>query len=357
MYASLQFCGNIEEYFSKNTKKLVVFIVMPRLGNKFNLIRIYKNGKLEKEKKVKSSENIFTYYFLWLYYHWYILIRHFSRQEKLFLITGHPVALLGLSLQRFIRKVKHVYWIGDYFPGDGFIIKNFERLKKYYHDKVLYSAYLSDRINEIFNNGKIVDTKKRKTIMWGVKPYIGKNKKISSTLKLFFVGIIREQQGIENIFNFLKNNKNISISILGACEKNLYKKYIRQIKKNKIASQVFFPNKNYYDKDLKKIALNSDVGIALYDEGESNVTYYADPAKIKTYTQMGLPVIMTNTSVIADYIKKFNAGVVLSEKIEIDDAMDLFRKNPRKYFEGLNKFNNYFNYEKYYNEKFEFLEK
>src|SRR5258708_987465 len=34
MYSSLQFCGNIEEYFSKHTEKLVVFITMPRLKNK-----------------------------------------------------------------------------------------------------------------------------------------------------------------------------------------------------------------------------------------------------------------------------------------------------------------------------------
>lgn len=62
MYASLQFCGNIEEYFSKHTEKLLVFIAMPRLKNKFNLLRIYEKENLIPENLLlnpRKASNIY----------------------------------------------------------------------------------------------------------------------------------------------------------------------------------------------------------------------------------------------------------------------------------------------------------
>ena len=150
MYSSLQFSGNVEKYFVKNTEKLLVYIVMPRLKNMYNLLRLYKKVKMTQEKRVKSSSNIFLYYFFWYFYQIYFLIKYFSRKEPFFFMGGHPVCFFGLRLQKLLRNAKYVYWIGDYFPGNGFIIKAFEKLKKHYHDRVDYSLYLSDTINKIF---------------------------------------------------------------------------------------------------------------------------------------------------------------------------------------------------------------
>ena len=72
-YASLQFSGNVEEYFSKHSKKFVAFLVMPRLKNKGNLVRFYEKGKLVKEEEINLSENIFLYYFLWYVNYWRII--------------------------------------------------------------------------------------------------------------------------------------------------------------------------------------------------------------------------------------------------------------------------------------------
>ena len=56
MVSSLQFCGNIEEYFSQHCEKLVAFIVMPRLKNKGNLLRVYKHRELALEQKARDAE-------------------------------------------------------------------------------------------------------------------------------------------------------------------------------------------------------------------------------------------------------------------------------------------------------------
>lgn len=356
MYASLQFCGNIEEYFSTHSEKFVVFIVMPRLKNSSNLLRVYFRGKLIEEKTVTLSENIFLYYFLWHYNHWKILLKYFSYHEKFYVVTGHPVSFFGLFLQRIIRhRARFIYWMGDYFPGDGFVIRIFERVKKFYHDRADYNLYLSDGINQVLNNGKTTNNNKKKTVMWGVKPVSTSKKTSLKGFNILFVGLIKKSQGLQTVFELLSKDKLLNISILGICDKPLYKEYMKLIKSYKIIERVYFPNKFFSDEKLIEFAQKCHVGVAMYDTDKTNPTYYTDPGKVKTYTQLNLPVIMTNTSGVAAYIKKYQAGEVIDSN-EISGAITKIKNNYDKYLRGVIRFNNYFDMNKYYKEKFRFIE-
>ena len=354
-YSSLQFSGNVEKYFVENTEKLLVYIVMPRLKNKYNLLRLYKKGKMIQEKRVKSSTNIFLYYFFWYFYQMFFLMKYFSSKEKFFLMGGHPICFFSLGFQKLLRNAKYVYWIGDYFPGNGFIIKAFERLKKHYHDRVDYSLYLSDDINKIFN-GKVINTKNKKTVMWGVKPVKMEKKLLEDEFNMLLVGLIKDSQGLDTIFNFLKFHNQYKIKIVGICDAKLYKKYIKIIQELNIGNQVYFPNKFFSDKELLKISKNCHVGIALYNMDRSNPTYYTDPGKVKAYTELHLPVVISNTSAIVPFVKKFCCGEVISNiKEELGPALIEIKNNYEKYQNGLRKFNDHFYYEKYYGERFSFL--
>src|SRR6185369_14388882 len=65
LQSSFQFIGNTLEYFAEHTEKLVVFIIMPRVKNKENAVRLYNSGKLMEEEIFSLSNNIFLYYFGW----------------------------------------------------------------------------------------------------------------------------------------------------------------------------------------------------------------------------------------------------------------------------------------------------
>jgi len=353
IYSSLQFSGHVEEYFVETTNKLVVFVVMPRLKNKFNLIRLYIKGKLIEEKKVKSSSNIFLYYFLWWWHQQYYAIKYFSYSEKFIIFGCHPLCFFGMSIFKLIRKCTYAYFIGDYFPGDNFIISLFEKLKKHYHDVIPYTFYLSDSINKIFNH-KVVDTKKRKTMMWGVKPKNIVRKLSQKQFHILFVGLIKESQGLETVFSFLKDNKDAKLSIIGICNDELYKKYKAIIKEYNIQEQVYFPNKFFSDSELDKYSKKCHTGIAFYNVDKSNPTYYTDPGKVKAYAEMGLPVIMSDTSAIATYIKKYKAGEVIErDEKSLEKSLIRIKNNYYFYKKGIDKFNNYFYYKNYYKNKFD----
>lgn len=357
LFASLQFCGNIEEYFAQRTKKLIVFIIMPRTNNMHNMLRIYKVGNLILEKRLWSSNNIFLYYFAWYISYLYVLFRYYSFHEKFFVIAFHPISFFGMTIQKLFRKITFVYFVGDYFPPTSFWLRMFETVKQFYHLRVRYACYLSDNINKKMN-GYLVYTKNKKTIMWGVKA-----KKITRTLpktkfSILFVGLIKNTEGLNFFLNYLKMNKNIHLKIIGICSSNLYEKMLLLIKKLRVEKQVFFPNKFFHDDKLDEISKFCHLGVALYDISENNATYYTDPGKVKSYMELGLPVMMTNTSSVAPFVKKFNAGELVElTNDSIQKALEKIVYHYASYQKGVERFRKYFYFENYYKEKFTFLEK
>lgn len=357
LYSSLQFIGNVEEYFAKHTEKLVAFVCMPRQQYKDNFIRLYKGGKLIEDKRITLSRNIFLYYSLWYIYHVFFIFKYFSRKEKFTVITYHPYPLFGMSIQKIFRNFEVVYCKGDYFPPIKLALIVVEKISRFYERRVKYVCYLTDLVNKKMNN-RIFNTNERKTVMLGIKPKNIQRKFSKNNFCILFVGVIKEAQGLGFLFDFLKTNKDFSVKILGMGSEDLYKKYQAIIKNNKIENQVYFPNRFFEDKELEEISKSCQVGIALYDTGELSSTYYTDPGKVKTYASLGLPIIMSNTSAIAPYIKKFHCGILIKrDSKEIGAALLAIKNNYSKYLEGLKKFNEYFFYESYYKKGFKFLEK
>lgn len=353
LLASLQFCGNIVEYFSQNSEKLVVFFVMPRVQNNPNLIRVYQRGRLGQEKKLISSSNFFLYYFLVYFHYLRIIFGYFSPQEKFYFIHGHPLFFFFNSLLKKLRKFEMVYWIGDYYPPHGLWLRFYRWLVFFYHQRTKYTIYLSDRINKKMN-GKVIDKENKKTVMWGVMPSVGYQKRAPDDfIVLCFIGLVKESQGLPRLFRVLKENKKVKLKVLGFCPEDLYQKYTKMIREMKIIDQVYFPNK--FIENLEEETKDCQIGVALYRDDP--VTYYTDPGKVKTYTQLGLPVMMSDISVITNYIKEFKAGEVVGREMKsINKAIEKIKNDYQEYIRGVERFNNYFYYNIYYKKAFQFLE-
>lgn len=353
-FGTLQFDGNHSAYFRQNTEKLVVYYVMPRKGKVPNMVRLYIRSKLIEEKKFYSPSNFFLCYFI-LYINFVrILMKYFSGNEKFYVICGHPLFSFFKSILKIFRNYELVYFVGDYYPGHSILNIIYRTVFNYYHKQIKYRIYISDRLNEIIN-GKVINNAYVKTIMWGVKPPKKYPQKVKNGLKLCFIGTIRQSHGLEIVLEVLKERKNIQAKILGPCEDNLFRTYLKIIKEYGIEKQVYFPNKFYDMEELAKEVTDCHIGVAFYDVLQA--PYYSDPGKVKTYAQLGLPILMTDAAQIVRYIVKFNAGEIVQENVEsIMKGIDLMTKNYPSYIKGLKKFNSFFNYKKYYEDKFSFLE-
>ena len=358
LYASHQWCGNTKEYFIKNTEKLAVFLLMPRIQTRDNILRIYEKGKLVKTEQTPLTANFFLYYLFWYYHYIVTIFKHFSRNKKLIVITAHPYVFFAMTIQKLLRKIDFVYYIADYYPPINITLRLYEKLKRFYHKGIRYKIYLGDGVNKIMN-GKVIESDTCKTIMLGVNPKnIKRNIENEKTLStILFVGVVRPNVGLDIIYRFLRENKEFKLNVIGICDKELYKIHREMIKKIGIDSRVYFPNRFFFDEELNEVSKTCFVGIALYSIDDTSTIYYADPGKVKTYTEMGLPVIMSNTSSIAPYIRKYKAGEVIDrDSKSLKKAIDRIRENYSLYVKGVALLNKEFYYETYYGVKFSFLE-
>ncbi len=357
LYSSHQWCGNSFEYFRDHTEKFLVFLLMPRVQNKDNELHVYERGKLVEKVPLSLSENFYLYYFLWYWHYLWALWKYFKRGEKVYLISAHPYDFFLGSIQKLFRNVEFVYWIADYFPPINRVLYWYEKLKKFYHDGMRYACYLGDGVNKQMN-GKVMKTPHRQTIMWGVNPKqikrnLSKIKKI-----LLYVGVVRDSVGLDVVYRFLKDHKDYRIKIVGICDPVTYAKQIKMIREMKVSRQVYFPNRFFYDDELNEVSKSCIVGLALYTTDNTNTIYYSDPGKVKAYTEMNLPVIMSKTSSIMPYIKRFSAGEVIDRTPQaLYRAVQKIATHYESYLAGLERFNRFFYYEDYYSERFRHLEK
>lgn len=355
MYGSLQFCGHVEEYFAANTRDLLVFVVQPRIGEHANLLRRYRGGVVVEEHPVRSSQNLFLYYFLWYVNHVRELSRFCPKNQKTLVFGGHPVAFLGMGFFRLLRPLAFAYWIGDYFPSQHPVIRLFEWLKRRIQRRVDFAYYLTDSINKAMN-GAVIDTPCRRTVMWGLKPFPDAPVPPLEPFTLLFVGLIRQGQGLETLFDFLETHEGYRLSLIGVGHADYVTALQERLRRTGLTERVFFPNRFYSEVELLEVARGCHVGIALYDTGAGNFTHYADPGKVKAYAEMRLPVLMTRISDIVPFVEQFKSGEVIDRNDQIGDALERIRASHARYRDGVAAFNAHFDYERYYGEAFHVLE-
>jgi glycosyltransferase involved in cell wall biosynthesis len=259
-----------------------------------------------------------------------------------------------MSLMKLLRKLSYLYWIGDYFPNKSFVIRAFERVKRFYHDHASFTYSLSDAINRKMNNGKVRAESGHRTLMWGMRRFSVQERECANTTsrRLLFVGLVRDGQGIEDVLDFLADNRDFTLSIVGVAANGYEKNVEKMIADRQLSDQVYFSNRFHSQEELLEIAGKSLVGLALYSLGEENFTHYADPGKVKAYLEMNLPVVMTRISEVVPFIEKFHAGVVVDGPESVGDAVRKIVREHRLYNEGVRRFNEHFEYTRLYADAF-----
>lgn len=353
---SYQFCGHVVDYLMANTRHLGLFYTETRFGQKNHLVRFYENGTLVLERELRSSHNIFLFYFLYFVYHNVWLWRFAARSKaRTIVFNGHPVTLFGLSVQKLFHELSYSYWIGDYFPSRSLVIRAFERVKKLYHDRVDFRWYLSDAINRVMN-GAVRETPSCRTVSWGVRMYPGCEMDRSGSHQLLFVGLLRNGQGIDRILDFIAQNPEYRLAIIGEAAAGFDREINRFISERNVGDRVFFPNRFYSQEELLVEAKRSFAGIALYELAADNFTHYADPGKVKAYIEMGLPVIMTRISDVVAHLERYHAGVIVESVEDVGRAVRQIAENEAVYRKGVMDFAAHFDYERYYAESFKAME-
>ncbi len=345
-HASFQFCGHIDEYLIANTRHLTLLRTQTRFGKGGHLLERYEEGRLVEERRLRSSNNIFLYYLLWAFHHNRELWRCSHRVKGLTVaLFTHPVGCFGMGVHRLLGRVKCAFWVWDWFPPTSLPLKIYAVVVRYYVKRVDFAYALTQGIADKIDGNVSV-------VMLGMKRLPCADVDRSGSRRILVVGQLRHGQGIEAALDFLAEHLEYSLTLLGAAANGFEQVIEERIRNCNLADRVEFPNRFVSQEELSDAAAKCFCGLALYDTSPGNFTHYADPGKVKSYIEMGLPVVMTRISEIAPYVEKFKAGVVLDSITDLPDAVVRIADNLSAYADGACNLATYFDFQNYYSKGF-----
>jgi len=346
--------GNFRNYLIENTSTLFTYHFFQGYTNERSYLEKFVNGKkiFRKDFPLYGVNNNFLRLFIYYAYFIYVLLRY---ADDAFVIVEKPFFLIFNSVISITKNLKFVYWIGDYYPENSGFMFFYNKLANYYNERLDYVMYESPPIKHAYLSKlskSIEHYKLRSLVTLGMENKYNNHKANVKMTKIGFIGVIRFQQGLDLIFEYLKTESNVHLDVVGAGYKLEY--YKKLAKKMKIANKVKFYG---YVEDPRKIIQNWDIGIALYVNSSDNVSKYCEPTKIKDYLEYGIPVITTNTTYFHKELKKSGAGEVINEtKESLGGAIDKIKSNYSKYLASVEKLVEKYEYQKWYDTRFKFLE-
>lgn len=343
------------EFFRENFVDFVyMFLKFPHSrDNKIKSeINLFNNRKKIYSKKLfnfKPAPNKFIYFILLpLYYMFYLfqILIHFSQisnrhhsKFKLFMGVNYFCTLGGIFLKKIGKVDFVIYRVMDFFPlpPSGIyrlLNRIFYIIDRYCLKNADYLWFTTE--GHIIGREKYGYFKRNKCARYLIIP-LGINMqkfKVTSADKidrfsLVYCGIVSKYHLLDTMIDVVKNLKNkypqIVLNIIGTGPDDRYFK--EKIKKmgmeRNIVMHGFIPS----GEEFNKIVSKSVLGFALYKD-EENFMKYTEPAKVKTYLSLGVPVVVSDVPQIAKEVEKCKVGFcVTNNKNEILKIVDTFINN------------------------------
>lgn len=321
----------LEEYLQDKVCDLI-FIGHPFSFAKdtSSFLRVYKNGKLIKEKKFiawRGQELSFYFKDIFLTLWW---VLRYSPKVNYFVGVDNLNAFSGFIL-KIIGKVEYlVFYTIDYVPNRfnnkslNFVYHFLDRLAIKKSDKVWNLA--SIMVKEREKRGVEIKYRNKQII---VPIGTAMSKKINKSIerdrhRIVYMGYLFKKQGIEKLIevmgDVIKKVPQANLLIIGGGTQE--KKLKKDVVDLKLQKYVKFTGFVKDFADVEKMLQSGSIAVAPYLDTNDTYTRYTDPGKPKDYLANGLPVIITKVPNIAFEIEKNKCGIAINDdKKELANAL------------------------------------
>ncbi len=359
-YKNIVFCtadptknaGNIKKYFIENASNLVAFHFFPNFTTENTYYEKFQNGKKTDRKEFKFYKGRNRYLKIIFDYIYFAFVLFFVAENKSYILLNAPIFCIFNEFFSIIKLHRYVLWIGDYYPSHKFPMGLYHAMVNYFNKNLDYVLYLSPPIERIYSRKRAGG--KYKDLVWlGIMKEYSRSKRLvkDKITKVGFIGMIRNQQGLDLFFKYLTSADNCHLDVVG--DGYLLEHYKKLSKKLGVQNKVTFLGRQ---DDISQIFSKWDIGIALYENKKDNLSKYCEPTKIKDYLSFSLPVITTKTTYFSKEISASCAGIVIEEDItSLSNAINEIMEHYNQYLEGVNKLITKYDYNKLYDIKFSFM--
>lgn len=332
----------LRDFLYKEKMEEVFYISHPlnEYSKQVSFLELIEKGELKFRKQKKRKEKNFIYKCFLDFWFTFKQVWNLREQFDLFVGSDNLNALSGIILKFFRRVNKVVYYTIDYYPKrfeNKFLNWLYYRIDKFcvrYSDEVwnLSSSMTEAREKKM----KIKYKDKQKVVPIGVwfKRVERKQFLDIKVNELVFVGQLVKELGVDlvirSIPKIIKKIPNFKFLLIGGGEE--YDNLQKLARELGVEEYITFTGWVKDRIELENLMLDSAIGIAPFNiEILDERVYNADPAKIKDYMLMGMPVILTNAPVSAKKIEKEECGILIDyDEDSLADAVVGLMKNKDK---------------------------
>lgn len=373
-YSPYENQGNILDFLIEEYKYVFLFSIgHHNLGKKqkTNKITVYENKKIIKNIHLfllhTSSQFVFTIIpfrslinFIQITWQCKRLEKEYGNLDIYFTVNGFT-AWVGLVLRRLGLVDMTIYWVCDYYPifHKSKMIQTMRWLYWQFDKRTSTSDILA------FHNNRIVDVWKKNNVLsqdynatlipiaTAKTVSINKNKN-NEKIRLCFLGVLKKSMGLDYIFDsanvLSKNFPGLVIEIIGPGPD---KEYFKKIAKRSHVTCNFYGYLS--EEEVEKVISRSTIGIAPYMPDPTQVSYYADSAKMKKYISLGLPIIATKVHEFSEEVERYNAGIIVKygDSQQLVNAIKEINANYDSMLENVMELNNKYYYKNIYRKMFE----
>ena len=376
-YSPYENSGKILDYLKDDFANVLHFSIgFHNLKNKrdYNMLHIFKDGKLQKEYKLFQLpvhanlvflllpiRSIINFVQIFIYSLW--LKQKYGKIDIFFTVNAF-IAWIGNFLRGFKVVDKTVFWVWDYYPPIHenkiimlmrYIYWQFDRISSY-SDKVVF---VNNRLLDLRRDMGIYEKNSRHLIIpIGTDRFPFTNRKKPKNVTLGFIGVVKKSLGVSIVFDnakeLLEKYPDVRYEVIGSGPDEYYMK--RRARASGVKTNFY----GYMDGDsFNDVLKKCTIGVAMYYPDKTNVSYYGDPGKIKRYISLGIPVITTDILEFSNEIRRTKSGIIVDydNPQEFVFAIDKIMRNYPSYSSNAYNLSQKFYYKKIYPAMFRFYKK
>jgi len=361
----------LDAYFTPRCRHYVLFTFgMARDLKASNSIQFweYDKGNLLRHKVLARNqrESFFPRYAQLIF--WFTMFALTSVPRRSWIVAPHPPVFLFGRILRALKMHRLVLILQDIFDYDSTRLSGvlFNRYVRHCARSIRNVLYLSPSIQErhAVKKRRPHDAGVRKRWSFGIKRRFDETELMNkasrvqnaATTVLGYIGVVRSCVGLETLMEYARHDESIRVDIVG--EGVYTEEFIKKCKDAGLDSRITCHG-FLATEDLHVLASDWICGTMLYDTEGDLYSRHGEPGKAKLYLALGLPVLMTQVSYIADEICQRKAGMVLSncEPASVAGAVDEMKREYAKYIDGVIAMAKEYDYQSKYDDDFAFMQR
>jgi glycosyltransferase involved in cell wall biosynthesis len=299
---TFHYSGMVHEFFREHSDEYRVFVHSATHSPEDSLLETYTDGRRTSSESIPSYRGRIGVLWMIMTYLDFLRIAYFRVPRGTVIITYHPLFCFGNAFLRRLRGIRTVLWLYDHYPNR---FPTMTSIAGYYARRMSEMLFVTDAMRDsIVRDYPPPVGARRETVEMALRaaPY----HRAPERGRIGYIGGFDGSQNVELAIRALALDHELRLDLVGdSSRRGELEGLARTLG---VGDRVHFFGRIFDESRLADIAARWEAGVAPYQTADH--TPYGDPSKLKSYWQLGLPVVISSAQPRSREVLAWGVGEV-----------------------------------------------